>query len=62
MGYTGIQIASCMRLYQHASVDPGFCYRVAAFVCNFVSFPVDFHPFHAVGRKRPEEILLPPPS
>ena len=58
MGYTGIQIAPCMRLYQHAAVNQSFFYGVSAFVCYFVSFRISLHPFYTVGRKRPEEILL----
>ena len=58
MSYTGIQITSCMHLYQHATINPGLCYRVAAFVRYFVSCRIGFHPFHAVGCKRPEETLL----
>ena len=47
-----------MHLYQHAAVNPLFCYRVAFFVFNYISIFIGVHLFHAVGRERPEEIIL----
>ena len=47
-----------MHLYQHAAVNPLFCYRVAFFVFNYISVFIGVHLFHAVGRERPEEIIL----